>query len=149
MFIFALSLYFSLLTENKILSMLMFIRIVKLVSAIFLSFFLFFNKWKPFKNYEKCFLFNLKSPFHSGDIQIFMFLSSPLFLPVSHWFRGWYKINLKVYDITNCLNKNLIIHFVWYLGKEKRCNIEMLSIYRVLNTKHFFGKIMQKMCNKG
>ena len=70
------------------------------------------------------------------------------FFPVSHWFRGWLKINLKVYDIINCLYKNLITHFVWYLEREKRCGIETLSIYRVLNNEHFYGKIMQKICTK-
>ena len=47
------------------------------------------------------------SQYCSQDIQIFVFPSSPLFLPVSHCFRAWSKINLKVYDIINCLNKNL------------------------------------------
>ena len=37
---------------------------------------------------EKCFLFQLKSSFHSLDIQFVIFLSSPLFLPVGHCFRG-------------------------------------------------------------
>ena len=77
--------------------------------------------------------------------QIFIFPSSPLFLPVSHCFRGCSKINLKVYDVINCLNKNLIANFVWYLGKEKRCDIETLSIDRVLNQEHFYMKIMKKM----
>ena len=72
----------------------------------------FFTKWQPLNNYEKCFLFHLKSSFHCQDIQIFVFPSSPLFVPVSHWLRGWWKINLKVYDVSNCLNKNLITHFV-------------------------------------
>ena len=102
--------------------------------------FLFLTKWQPFQNYEKCFSFHLKSSFHSQDIQIFVFLSSPLFLPVSHCFRGWSKINLKVYDIINCLNKNLIRHFVWYLGKEKRYGIEILSFDRVC--------IKEKSCRK-
>ena len=43
--------------------------------------FLFFTKWYPFKNLEICFLFHLKNSFHSRDIQIFAFLSSPLFFP--------------------------------------------------------------------
>ena len=34
-----------------------------------------FTQW-PFKNYEKCDLFHLKSSFHSQDIQIFVFLFS-------------------------------------------------------------------------
>ena len=48
----------------------------------------------------------------------------------------------------NCLNKILITHFVWYLEKEKRYDIETLSIDRVLNKEYFYGKVMQKMCNK-
>ena len=109
---------------------------------------LFFTKWQSFKNYEKCFLFHLKSSFHSRDIQIFVFPSSPLFLPVSHCFRGRSNINFTVCDIINCLNENLITHFVWYLEKEIRCEIETLSIDRVLNKEHFYGKIMQKMSPK-
>ena len=44
----------------------------------------------------KCFLFNLKNSFRSSDIQIFAFLSSPLFprQPLL-LFRDWSKINLK------------------------------------------------------
>ena len=34
----------------------------------FLWNFYFFTKWYPFKNYEKCFLFHLKSSFRSRDI---------------------------------------------------------------------------------
>ena len=109
--------------------------ILKLVSAIFLT-------------KRKMFLFHLKSFFHYQDIQIFICPSSPLFLPVSHCFRAWSKINLKVYDVINCLNKNLITHFVWYLEKEKRYEIETLSIDKVLNKEHFYGKFMQKICTK-
>ena len=54
----------------------------------------------------------------------------------------------KVYDVINCLNKNLIIHFAWCLGKEKRYDIETLSIDRVLNKEHFYGKTMPKMWTK-
>ena len=117
---------------------------LKLVSAIFY----FFTKWQPFKNYEKCFLFHWKSSSHSRDIQIFVFRSSPLFLLVSYCFRGWSKINLKAYDIINCLNKNLITHFVWYLEKEKKYDIETLSIDRILDKEHLYGKIIHKMCSK-
>ena len=52
-----------------------------------------------------------KSSFCSQDIQIFVFPYSPFFLTVGHCFRGWSKINLKVYDVINCLNENLILHF--------------------------------------
>ena len=34
------------------------------------------------------------------------------------------KINIKIYDIINCLIKKLITHFVSYLEKEKRYDIE-------------------------
>ena len=66
------------------------------------------------------FLFHLESSFRSRGIQIFVFPCSPLFLPVSHCFRGCSNINFKVYDVNNCLNKNLITNFVWYLWEEKK-----------------------------
>ena len=100
---------------------------LKLVSAILYEIFIS-HQMTSLKKYEKWFLFYLKSSFHSRDIQFFVFLSSPLFLLVSHCFRGWWKINLKVCDIINCLNKNLITHFVWYLKKEKKYDIETLAI---------------------
>ena len=50
--------------------------------------------------------------------------------------------SFKVYDVINCLNKNLITHFVWYLEKEKRYHVETLAIDTVLNKEHFHGKIM-------
>ena len=34
---------------------------------------LYFLQWKPFKNDEKCFLFDLKRYFHSQDTDIFVF----------------------------------------------------------------------------
>ena len=102
----------------------------------------------PLKTTKNIFLFHLKSSFRSRDIQVCVFSSSPLFLPVSHCFTGWSKKNIKVYDAINGLNENLITHFVWYLEKEIRCNIETLSIDRVLNKEHFYGKIKQEMCTK-
>ena len=48
---------------------------LKLVSAIFYDFFYFFHQMK--KNYEKCFLFDLKSPFRFRDIQFFVIFSIP------------------------------------------------------------------------
>ena len=49
----------------------------------------------------------------------------------------------------NCLNKKLITHFVCYLKKEEKYDIETLSIDRVLNQEHFYWEIMQKMCTRG
>ena len=37
------------------------------------------------------------------------------FISSKKLFRGWFKENLKVYDVINYLNKNLIMNFVWYL----------------------------------
>ena len=71
-----------------------------------------------------------------------------IFLPVSHCFRGCSKINLKVYGVIKFLKENLIAHFVWYLEKEKRYDIETLSIDRVLNKDHWYGRIMMKICIK-
>ena len=102
----------------------------------------------PSKTMKKCFLFHLKSSFHFQDIQVFIFWSSLLFLPINHCIRRCLKINHKVYDVINCLNKKLQNSFIWYLGKEKSYDIEILSIDRVLNEEHFYGKIMQKMCTK-
>ena len=41
--------------------------------------FIFFTKWQPFKNYEKCFLFHLKSSFCSWDIQFCVISVLPSF----------------------------------------------------------------------
>ena len=113
----------------------------------FLTIFYFSPNYSPSKT-MRCFLFHLKNSFHSWDIQVFLCWSSLLFLPVSDCLRAWSKINLNVYEVTSCLNKSLITHFVWYIEKEERYDIETLSIDRVLNKKHFYGKIMQEMCIK-
>ena len=97
--------------------------------------FLFFNQW--LKNYEKCFLFHLKAFF---ALKIFRFLYFPLlsFSPVSHCSKRWSKINLRVYYVISCPNKNLKTHIVWYLDKESRSDIETWSINRVLRAKRTF-----------
>ena len=80
------------------------------------------------QNYERCFLFHLNSSFRSQDIHIFVFLSPPLFLPVSHCFRAWSKVNFKVYDIISNLHMNLLTHFVWYLEKEKGMTLKLCPL---------------------
>ena len=92
------------------------------------------------------FIFHLERFFPSQDIQMFIFLSYLFFCPFDHCFSGWSKINLKVYDIINCLNENLIINFVWYFEKVKVMDITNLSIdRRTLNKQNFYEKIMQKI----
>ena len=131
----------------QLLMVAFFEKYLKLVSAIFYQIFVF-HQMIALQKLWKFFLFHLKSSFHSWDTQIFVFLSSPLFSSVNHCFKGWSKKNLKVYEVINCPNKNLITHFVWYLEKDISCDIETLSIDRELNKEHFYEKIMQKMCTK-
>ena len=60
-----------------------------------------------------------------------------------------YKEETKIWaDFQICIIVPLIRHFVWYLEKERRCDIEALSIDRELNKEHFYGKIKQKMHQK-
>ena len=123
-------------------------------SSLCLLFFnkcLFFTKWKLFKNYKRCFFISSKKLFFFSRYSKFCISIFPSFSPcqrIRACFRAWSKINLKVYDIIKCLNKNLITHLVWHFEKEERYGIETLSIDRVLNKEHFYGKIMQKMCTK-
>ena len=112
-------------------------KTLKLVSAIFYQIFIC-HQMIAFQKLSKMLFISFKISSRSGDIQIFVFPSSPLFLPVSHCFRGWWKIDLKVCDVINCLNKNSITHFVWYRKKYKRYDIETLSNDRVLNDEHFY-----------
>ena len=65
-------------------------------------------------------------------------MSFPLFVPVGHCFGGWSKINLKVHDVINCLNRNSVTHFVWYIEKEKRYYIETLPTDGVSAKEHHF-----------
>ena len=98
--------------------------IFKACVCYFYSIFFFFTKDIPSKIMRNVFYFIKKALF------VLVFLSFPLFFLVSHCLRDWSKKNLKIYDVINCLNKNLITHFVWYIEKEIRCDIETLSIDR-------------------
>ena len=61
----------------------------------------------------------------SEKLQVCWYVSNSFCPPLyfEHCFRGWLKINLKVYDAIHCLNENLIAYFVWYYEKEKRYDI--------------------------
>ena len=117
------------------------IGVLKACVRYFLTNFYLSPKDSPSKTTKDIFYFIWTALF---VLEIFKFLHFHLplffFFCVSHCFRAWSKINLKVYDIINCLNKNLITHFVWYLEKEKSYDIETSSIDRVLNKEHFYGK---------
>ena len=110
---------------------------LKLVSTIFYQIFISHQmialqklRQMLFISLKKLFSFSRYSNFY-----ISIFPSFSLWQPL---FRGWSKINLKVYDVINWQYTNLITHFVWYLKKEKRYDIETLSIDRVLNKEHFY-----------
>ena len=119
-------------------------RSLKLVSSIFIKF-LFFDQMIALKKLWKMLFISSKKVFSFSRYSNFLyFCPSLFFLPVSHCFRGWSKINLKVHDVINCLNKSSITHFVWYSEKEK----ETLSIDRVSDRECFYRKIMQKICSK-
>ena len=120
---------------------------LKLVSAIFYQIFIF-HQTIALQKLRKMFFISSKKLFSFSRYSDFCISIFPLSLPVGQCFRAWSKIHLKVYDIINSLNKNLVTHFVWNLGKENRYDIETLSIDRVLNKEHFPWKIMQKMCTK-
>ena len=127
-----------------------FLSMLKLVSAIFYQIFISHQLIALQKLWKMFFYFITKKVLFVLEIFKFLYFHLPLFFfPVSHCFRGWWKINLKVCDVINCLNKNLITHFVWYLTKEKRYDIKTLSIVRVLNKEHFYWKIMQRICTRG
>ena len=119
---------------------------LELVFAIFIKF-LFFHQMIALQKLGKMLFISSK--------KLFLFLRHSFFcisvLPsfsVTHCFGGWSKINLKVHDIISCLNKNPTTHFVWHPQKEKRYEIETLSIDGVSDNEHFYRKIMLKMFSK-
>ena len=75
---------------------------VKACVRYFLSNFYFLIKWSAFKNYEKYFLFHLKTSFRSRDIQIFVIFSLPF-----HTFQiqkgKWKWNNLWCHNLV-CIN---------------------------------------------
>ena len=79
-------------------------RSLKLVSAILYQFFIF-HQMIALPKLWNFYFFYLISSLRSWDFCIFIF---PSYFPVSHCFRGWSKKNLKIYDVINCLNKNLM-----------------------------------------
>ena len=96
----------------------------------------FYHQMIVLQKLWKIFFILSKKLFSFSRYSFFLFPASPLFVPVGHCFRAWSKINLKVNDI-NCLDKNLIIHLVWYLEKKIRYYLETLSTDRVFNKEHF------------
>ena len=71
----------------------------------------------------------------------------PLFFPCQPLLPKIIKINFKVYDVINWLDKNLKI-LIWYLEKERRSDFETWPIDRVSNKENLYGKSIQKMSTK-
>ena len=121
--------------------------LVKFVSAIFYQIFIFHQMIAIQKLWKIIFVSSKKALFVL-EIFKFLYICPSLFFALSAIALEIDSRKMLVYDVVNCLNKNLNTHYVWYLEKEIRCDIGTLSIDRVLNTEHFYGKIMQKMCTK-
>ena len=124
------------------------IFILKACVHYFLSNFYFSPNDSPSKTMKNVFHFIWKALF---VLKIFKFLHFclPVFFSLSAIALEVDPRKIyKAYDVINCFNKNLITHFVWYLEKKRRCDIETLSIDRELNKEKFYGKIMQKMYTK-
>ena len=67
-------------------------------------YFLFFHQMIAIQKLWKMLFISCKNSFHSQDIQIFVFPSSPPFDLVGHCFSGWLKKNLKGYDVINFIS---------------------------------------------
>ena len=109
------------------------------MSTIFIKF-LFFNKDIEFQKLWKMLFIFSKKLFSSSSYSNFWIPVLSFFLPVGHCLRRWSKLNLKVYNVINCLNKNLITNFVWYFEKKKRYDIETLPIDGVSDKRTFLYK---------
>ena len=122
-------------------------KILKACLRYFWRNFWFSPNDSPSKNMKDVFYFVEKALFVL-KIFAYLYFHLPLFSPCQPLLKSLIQDKIKLYDVINRLNKNSITHFVWYLKKEKRYDIETLSIDRVLNKEHFYGKIMQKICTK-
>ena len=94
---------------------------VKACVRYLLTNFYFLPNDGPSKTMKDVFYFIKKIPFVLEKFK-FLYFHLPLFFFLSDIALDWSKINLKVYNVINCLNKNLITHFVCYFEKEKRLN---------------------------
>ena len=111
---------------------------------LFLSNSYFYSEMITLRKLWKMLFFHQKISFRCRDIQFFVFSSFPLFLPVGRCFRGCSKVNFKVYDPINCLRKNSITHFVWYLKREKNMTLKLCPQMKY-QIKNIF---MEKSCRK-
>ena len=90
---------------------------LKLVSATFYQIFIF-HQMIALQKLWKMFFISPKKLISFSRYSNFCIFFSPSFFPCQPLLRGWFKKNFKIYDLINCLIKNLITHFVWCLEKE-------------------------------
>ena len=114
------------------------------MSAIFHQFFIF-NQIIAFQKLWKMFFISSKKLFSFLRYSNFCIFVFPAFFPVSHCFRGWFKKNLKIYDVINCLNKNLITHLVRGLSK----TLKKLTLFFLLNPVPLNRQSYQKQKGSG
>ena len=98
--------------------------LLKACVSYFVTFFFFFHQMVALQKLWKMVFIWSEKLFSFSRYSIFCIFIFPSFFIVSHCFRAWFKIILKVYGVINFINKNLITHFVWYLEKEKSYEIE-------------------------
>ena len=79
---------------------------LKLVSAIFCQFSIS-HQIIALQKLRKMLFISPKKLFSFSRYSNFCISIFPSFPPCQPLFRDWSKINLKVYDVINCLNKNL------------------------------------------
>ena len=92
-------------------------RLLKLVSAIFYQIFTSYLTM-AFQKLWKMFFISFKKLSWFSRYSNFVFLSTPLFPLVSHSFIGWSKINLKVNNVINYLDKNFTFCLISWEGKK-------------------------------
>ena len=107
--------------------------LLNIVSAIFSEIFIF-HQMAALQKLWKMFSISFQNPFSSWDFQ------KIFYLPGSHFLKSWSKINLKFYDVFNCLKKNF--------RRTQRYDIEPLAIDTVLDKEHFIEKSYRKWAPK-
>ena len=110
---------------------------IKACVRYFHQFFIFSPNDSPSKTLKNAFYFFKKALFVYEIFKFFCISAPPSF-----------TCRPLLCNVSICLSKNSITHFVWYPEKEKRYNIETLCIDGVSDNEHFYRKIMQKMSSK-
>ena len=112
------------------------IHVFQTYACYFLTSFYIFHQMIALPKLWKMFFISSKKLSSFSRYLTFCISIFASFSPVSHCFRAWSKINLKVYDVINCLNKNLITHFVWNLEKEEKPKASPIPHFNITQNSH-------------